>query len=201
MKVLVVGVGGIGSFLVDDLFTPEVKESQLSDVHVTVVDDDVVERRNVLYQNFDEFHADAMAYKVEALVESGLELDETLIKRIETPEELEGYDVVISCVDNVKFRRMMFQHQNKIPFWIDLRAEGRRAQCITKDAGFSTAQLLSLTKESEDESKNERGCALEGDLAAGRLQFGNRLAALMGAQALLNHYRGIRKPIKASLDL
>jgi len=201
MKVLVVGAGGIGSFWIDAVCDPDVKESQVPDAEIWLADDDIVETRNLLYQNFDEVHAQSAMMKTQALVESGYEIDGLIEERITTVEQMEGFDVVISCVDNVEFRRMMFKNQDQIPFWIDLRAEGRIFMFLNKDAGLTTDQLLSITKHPKNPENANRGCALEADLTNNRLQFGNRLAALAGAQAFFNHYRGISKPLKERIYL
>jgi len=191
MKVLIVGAGGIGSWLVHELLQDEIKRTQLPGVHFTVADDDHVEQRNVLYQNFDQDQARIMQPKVEALAEL-YDIDEIIQDRIEDPAQLQGYDVVISCVDNVQFRRMLFANQEQVPYWIDLRAEGRVAMIYNKADAHTTEWMNSVTKEPKNPENANRGCALPGDLAQGRLQYGNRFAALMGAQALLNHVREVR---------
>jgi len=196
MKVALVGAGGIGSYAVDIIADEEIKSSQMPDMHLTVFDDDLVERRNVLYQNFDEFHADGMMYKVDALVEQGYAIDEVVRERVNTMDQLADFDVVMIAVDNVAFRRMVFKAQDKVPYWIDLRAEGRESICINKDSKMTVDQLLEITQESLKPENNTRGCAIEADLQAGLLQLGNRMAALFGAQALMNHYRGVKKPLK-----
>ena len=50
-NILVVGAGGIGSWLASQLYELEI-HGQLNDTNVTFTDDDTVDTKNLTYQNF-----------------------------------------------------------------------------------------------------------------------------------------------------
>ena len=60
-KILVVGAGGIGSWLAATFYHLK-QHTQLPDTHFTFADDDTVDTPNLSYQNFDE--DDFMDFKV-----------------------------------------------------------------------------------------------------------------------------------------
>ena len=45
-----------------------------------------------------------------------------------TMKQMEGYDLVVSCVDNLAVRRTLYNTTLK---WLDLRAQGRNAALVT----------------------------------------------------------------------
>jgi hypothetical protein len=120
-KILIIGAGGIGSHLIPFL-------SKIGLYDITVYDDDKVEEKNLTYQNFNdedignvkvncfEFMVTPQPYQV--LVEG----------------QLQGYDLVICCADNLAVRRLLYRQgygdSAKIK-WLDLRAQGRNAALIS----------------------------------------------------------------------
>ncbi len=50
-KVAIIGGGGIGSYLVDELYRLIMADQM--DLEISVFDDDVVESKNIKYQNFN----------------------------------------------------------------------------------------------------------------------------------------------------
>ena len=127
-QILVVGAGGIGSYLAEHLSELCFSE-QITDAIFTFADDDFVEVKNVKYQNYDE--DDVMEQKVDILAEKyGFG---SIPERIKTRGHLLKYDCVISAVDNKKFRKLMFKEAAD---WIDLRSEGRSVAFFTKCKTF-----------------------------------------------------------------
>lgn len=119
-KILIIGAGGIGSFLV-----PLLDKTGL--YKLTVSDPDTVERKNLTYQNFGQ--EDVGKLKVMAMRDRFV-LSPSKYP-ILTEEQIMGYDLVVCCVDNLSARRMLYRAS--IP-WLDLRAQGRNAAYISYKA-------------------------------------------------------------------
>ena len=96
-KVLIIGAGGIGSFLI-----PLLDKVKMYDI--TVADPDKVETKNLTYQNFNE--DDVNYYKVEALANAGIKMKFSKFP-ILTAKQMQGYDLVVCCVDNLSVRRTL----------------------------------------------------------------------------------------------
>ena len=120
-KVLIIGAGGIGSFLI-----PLLDKVKMYDI--TVADPDKVETKNLTYQNFNE--DDVNYYKVEALANAGIKMKFSKFP-ILTAKQMQGYDLVVCCVDNLSVRRTLYNSNVK---WLDLRAQGRNGAFVTYDA-------------------------------------------------------------------
>jgi len=121
-KVLVIGAGGIGSFLI-----PLLDKVGLYDI--TVADPDKVETKNLPYQNFRE--GDVNLYKVGSMKARFNSVKLISKYPILTEKQMQGYDLVISCVDNLSLRRTLYRSDIK---WLDLRAQGRNCAYISSDA-------------------------------------------------------------------
>ena len=119
-KILIIGVGGIGSFLVQFL-------SKSGMYYITASDPDRVEKKNLTYQNYND--SDVGELKV---MQSSAHLKHPF--KILVKEQLEGYDLVICCADNLDVRRLLYREgfgedcKNK---WLDLRAQGRNGALIS----------------------------------------------------------------------
>ena len=117
-KILVIGAGGIGSYL-----TPLLHKTRLYDIHIS--DPDSVEEKNLFYQNFDTSHLDRN--KVECVVD-GEVIGSRKPFPILTQQQLNGFDLVVCCADNLDIRRTMYNSNVK---WLDLRAQARNAAMIS----------------------------------------------------------------------
>jgi molybdopterin/thiamine biosynthesis adenylyltransferase len=137
-KVLIIGVGGIGSYLAQLL-----DQTNLYDL--TIADPDVVEEKNLSYQNFTALGKHAVSKKkVDCLFLQGK------ITKIGFPiltnKQIEGYDLIICCADNLDVRKLIYRQgfqddcNNK---WLDLRAQGRNGALISylTDPKFSETFL------------------------------------------------------------
>jgi len=116
-NVMIIGAGGIGSFLI-----PLLDKTGL--YNMTVYDPDIVEEKNLTYQNFTaeevskkKVVAMAERYKLEAMPFPVL-----------TANQIKGFDLVICCADNLDIRRVMYNSNVK---WLDLRAQGRNGAMIS----------------------------------------------------------------------
>lgn len=182
-RILIVGAGGIGSWLAYNLYKYD-EHQQLSNAEITFADDDTVDIKNLPYQHFET--KDVTDYKTESL--SARFGFGSLVKRLEKPNDLTGFDCVISAVDNTKFRKMLFETAEKYPdmYWIDLRSEGRSIAAFTKSKK-NTLEKMMATIPIE---VKEGSCQREYELANGIVQSGNRIVAEIGAQYILNWLRG-----------
>jgi hypothetical protein len=126
-RILIIGVGGIGSYL-----APLLAQTGLYDI--TIADPDIVEKKNYPYQNFCEARvmASGKKKKVEALDLLGK------VTRIPYPiltdKQIMGFNLVICCADNLDARRLLYKRgfgNDCVDRWLDLRAQGRNAALIS----------------------------------------------------------------------
>tara|TARA_R110002012_G_scaffold205141_3_gene375049 strand:+ start:7315 stop:7872 length:558 start_codon:yes stop_codon:yes gene_type:complete len=129
-KILIIGTGGIGSFLIPVL-------DKVGLYSITVADPDIVEKKNIPYQNFSdedigELKVQAMAHKYKS-IKAGIKYP------ILTSKQMEGFDLVICCVDNLGVRRTLYNTSIK---WLDLRAQGRNAALVSHKADPKMYDML-----------------------------------------------------------
>lgn len=177
MKIAVIGGGGIGSYFAMYI-NKLVETDQLLRHDFTFFDDDVVEQKNVLYQNFDM--VDVNQYKTEALAIRYLALNYKR-KRI-TDADLHGFNLVILCADNNKIRREAFKvwTENKIPF-IDARSNGSACGIYSSD----TENYLDTIDNSDD----SYSCQYKYQLDKKEVELGNVIISGILAQCVLNYAR------------
>ena len=191
LDVLIVGAGGIGSWLCRDLSnaidTAQFGRKDL--IRVTVADDDQIEDKNLRYQDFTE----------EDLYDNKSEVMADRYGFVAHPERIENltgygtYGLILCCVDNTRFRRELFnQFVTGGPFWIDLRSEGATVAAFTKHKQNSLDKLLATLPEEIEEGS----CQRAEDLANNTIQYGNRIIASIGAQFALNWHRKAANPPK-----
>jgi hypothetical protein len=120
-KVLIIGAGGIGSFLIPLLHKTGLYE-------ITIADPDKVEEKNLPYQNYER--EDIGGNKAEIMFDR-YELSACIPYAILTSQQMKGYDLIISCVDNLSLRRTLYRTTLK---WLDLRAQGRNAAFISSES-------------------------------------------------------------------
>lgn len=129
-KILIIGTGGIGSFLVE--FLDRVKLYSIS-----VADPDVVEKKNLTYQNFKLGHVGQN--KASVVMDSYNSVDAFSKYPVLTEKQMKGYDLVICCVDNLGVRRTLYNTSIK---WLDLRAQGRNAALVSHKADPKMYDML-----------------------------------------------------------
>lgn len=187
--VLIVGLGGIGSWFLHNVMHYK-KVGQFRDTTFFGADPDIIEEKNTKYQNFKpesilDFKADAMEafYGITSYDYA-----------IEKPDQLQGYDCIVSAVDSTTFRRMMFNtliQENNSTYWIDLRSEGQSIAFFTKSKENTLEKMLKTLPEQDLEGGS---CQLEYELEQDIIQGGNRIIAEIGAQLLLNWSRKEQNP-------
>jgi len=134
-KILIIGTGGIGSFLIPLL-------DKVGLYNITVADPDIVEKKNIPYQNFTdedigELKVQAMAHKYKSIM-TGIKYP------ILTESQMKGFDLVICCVDNLGVRRTLYNTSLK---WLDLRAQGRNAALVSHNADPKMYDMLLAGKD------------------------------------------------------
>jgi molybdopterin/thiamine biosynthesis adenylyltransferase len=193
MKMLIIGAGGVGSWFAEELLR-QIENGQLRfrDL-IDIADNDVVEIKQVMYQNFRENEvgenkAIAIAKRCKAFGE--VEVFRAIPERIEREEQLKGYDFFVLCADNERTRELVIKycHENKKEF-IDLRANGRRIFAMPK---VSLKENLKFVDEDDGE---EYSCQDEESLKRKQIDVGNKIVAYIGVQMLLNFFRNKKNKI------
>ena len=118
-KIMIIGAGGIGSFLI-----PLLDKTGLYEI--TVFDPDTVETKNITYQNFTE--EDVEKFKVTVMDERYSDVTGEPYKVL-TLKQVKGFQLVICCADNLAVRRTLYS--SKDIEWLDLRAQGRNGALIS----------------------------------------------------------------------
>lgn len=184
-KVAVVGMGGIGSHLMDHL-NQLVGEGQFENWEFTIFDDDNYEQKNLKYQKFNDDQVGMD--KVEAVFENCINiLKLTPEARRATPKELAAkFDIVVVCVDSGPWRKAFFEKtMDRLQFWVDLRSEGRTVAAYTKHKKNNVASMVATVNANQEATGS---CQLPYELEQNIIQAGNRIVALIGVQYLLNFY-------------
>ena len=185
MKILILGCGGIGSWLIEELCLCIDQEQISDDVEITIADGDVVELKQRTYQNFKT--EDTGMNKATALADRFTDFGITSInKRITKAKDLMSFDFIVSCVDNEISREMVINHCfiHKKDF-LDLRATGKRIFANPKQK--SKQENIKFV---DGGDKKEYSCQEQRDLKLGKIQKGNKIVALIGVQQTLNYLRG-----------
>jgi molybdopterin/thiamine biosynthesis adenylyltransferase len=187
-KILICGLGGVGSYLSRELNRLILKgQIDSTEYVIYVMDYDSVEDKNVRYSDFEP----GDLFKSKASVIEAKYLFISIEKKIESGTDLEGYDLIVCAVDNPKAREIVFKYclKNSVPF-IDLRAEGRNWAYFTQLAPEKEL-YNSLGK---DITEKGASCQLAHDLANNRIENGNVIIATIGSQLILNWTRGESSP-------
>ena len=189
-RVMIAGAGGINSWLIQLVNDLVIKEQIPQSWEFTIFDGDSVEKKNLLYQNFQ--FEDQLENKAKTLAERYEMMHKP--KFVKNPKDFDMYDVVICGVDNRDFRAMLFTYMNEHPNkqWIDLRSEGRVVAAFTKNVKNTLNTLMETL--SSDSTESSSSCQLDFELSSGIIQLGNRIIANIGAQYLLNLVRSEPNP-------
>jgi len=197
VKVAIVGLGGIGSWLVNHInWLVNRGQIDTSLIEFHGYDDDEVEDKNTRYQCFepeDIFDSKAAALEIRFLPVSGEHWFFGHEERItNVGKQLGDANLIISAVDNLKFRKALFEFcLDKEIHWFDFRSEGRAIMALTKHPSNNVEKLEMFTAGDQEENGS---CQLAADLEKGLVQLGNQIIAQIGAQYLLNWWRDIPNP-------
>ena len=194
LKVAIIGCGGIGSYFVRSLSEVIKKDisgfTKLNPMGIDLIDFDLVEEKNLSYQNFDIEHIGSL--KAEVLEEqTGFKAIEEEISEIHI-DDLNEYDLIVLCVDNNEVRQVVYNSGIK---FLDLRASGKTFMAYLTEKGDK--EYLDLTVDTGAKG----GCQREEDLEDRHIQFGNRIIAEIGIQILADYLRGEIETKKIILTL
>ena len=184
-KIAIAGAGGIGSNLLGILFDYGYNRKQFSymDTEVDIYDDDTVDIKNLLHQNFKI--DDIGKHKVKVLEEKYIANG---ITRRMTEDDFGKYNVIFSCVDSMQFRKSLYEYGWKAGkdelFWIDGRCTSRQGALFTSDA------LRPALEPFINESQEEGGCLLAYEKEQNISHTLPTIVAGMMVQAYLNKLRG-----------
>lgn len=189
INVMIAGAGGNNSWLLRAIYDLIGKNQIPDSVEFTIYDGDSIEQKNLLYQDF----------KMDEVLDNKAKVlgkryaMKAVAKYVKSPKDFDGFDVVICGVDNKDFREMLYRYMDEHPekYWIDLRAEGRMVAVYAKSDNVPLSTLIDALPKGESE---DTSCQLSYELDNGIIQLGNRIAAIIGAQYLLNYIRGEANP-------
>ena len=177
-RVYIVGLGGIGSSIVDNLI-PVLDKIGL-DIELTLMDSDIVESNNLGHQRF--LASDIGKSKVGALKErfSHVNVEINAIEKdLLELDELSNAEYVVVCVDNPEARRIVHQLQCN---WLDLRCSG---DGFVMFSNHSEGELVEMMTPDHPRAS----CQHEGAIEGGNIEFGYLLAATHGLQWLVQNLR------------
>jgi len=183
-KIAIAGAGGIGSNLLAILFDYGFNRKQFnySEVVIDIFDDDTVDLKNLLHQNFkiDDIGKHKVSVLEDKYAVNG-------IRKRMTEKDFKDYDLIFSCVDSMPFRKSLYEYgwakgKDKL-FWIDGRCTSRQGALF--NSGIPKEQLLPYI----DESKEEGGCLMAYEKEQNISHTLPTIVAAMMVQAFLNKLR------------
>jgi molybdopterin/thiamine biosynthesis adenylyltransferase len=190
MKILVLGAGGIGSWLIEEVCRSIEHEQIDPNTELFVADNDMVEIEQVRYQNFT--FEEAGLNKAQALAKRFRHVGVTAIKdRIKSDKQLKGYDLIVLCVDNDPTRELVIKYCfSKNVDFLDLRSSGRTVSAFPKLEKASDNLKFVDSNDAVCYSCQDRN-----NLLMGRIDEGNKIVALIGVQMILNRLRGMNNKV------
>jgi len=184
-KIGIAGAGGIGSNLLAIFFDYGFNRKQFdyANLEVDIYDDDTVDLKNLLHQNFKL--EDVGRYKVSVLEEKYVVNG---IKKRMAAKDFKNYDMIFSCVDSMPFRKSLYDYgwekgKDKL-FWVDGRCTSRQGALFNSD--LPKEQLQPYV----DSSQEEGGCLLAYEKEQNISHTLPTIVAGMMVQAFLNKLRG-----------
>ena len=186
-KIAIAGAGGIGSNLLAILFDYGFNRKQFNyaELEVDIWDDDTVDVKNLLHQNFkiDDIGKHKVSVLEDRYVVNG-------IKKRMTEKDFKKYDVIFSCVDSMPFRKALYEYgwekgKDKL-FWVDGRCTSRQG------ALFNSELHKEILQPYIDSSQEEGGCLLTYEKEQNISHTLPTIVAGMMVQTFLNKLRGQR---------
>ena len=179
IKILVVGLGGIGSQLTE-LIVPALNISQFN-VELNFMDGDIVENNNLAHQRFSSEDEDSP--KVEVLQQryQRYEHVKTIAhnNNLTSQSQLADYDIIVVAVDRQEPRNLV---HGSDAHWVDLRCQGDGWLLLDSDTNRSIVSSI-------PNNKQPVGCQLPGAIESGNIEFGFAAVAALGAQWVMQKIR------------
>lgn len=184
LKVAVAGCGGIGSHLAELLYDYGAERNQFpfTDYEIDIYDDDTVDYKNLLHQNFKE--PDIGNLKVQSVADR---FALNPVARFMEEKDFSKYDLILCGVDSMTFRKALYEWSWANPskaFWIDGRCTSRQG-CVFNKTN-SRAELEAMLSDSQERT----GCLLAFEKEADLAHVLPRIVAGMMMQTFLNYLRG-----------
>lgn len=157
---------------------------QIKGAKFTFFDDDKVELKNILYQNFETSDIDSPKTRALSFKYFNLGFE---YKRLYL-EDLSKFSLIVLCADNNIIRAGAYENwiTRKIPF-IDARANGRAIGIFSSNTEKYKDTLSSDMKSSS--------CQNPFQIAKKEIEYGNVVVASILAQTILNYSRHGKLPI------
>ena len=186
-KIAVAGAGGIGSHLTGMLYDFGVNRNQFpfTDYVIDVFDDDTVDFKNLLHQNFRDDDLNEM--KVQSLANR---YAVTPQPRFMEEKDFPTYDLIFCGVDSMVFRKALYEWSWKNPkgaFWIDGRCESRQG-CV-----FNKKNSKDKLEKFLSDSQERTGCLLKYEKENNIAHALPITVASMMIQTFLNYLRGVEQ--------
>lgn len=183
-KIAVAGAGGIGSHLAGMLFDFGVNRNQFpfTDMVIDIYDDDVVDSKNLLHQNFGE--SDLHTMKVQSIADR---FALTPHQRFMTTDDFKNYDLIFCGVDSMTFRKALYEWSWANPkgaFWIDGRCNSRQG------AVFNKLNSKKILDQVISDNQERDGCLLKYEKENNISHAMPIVVAGMMIQTFLNYIRG-----------
>ncbi len=196
-NIKIIGIGGIGSLLTDNLCRFLNYSNDVSLSKVTLVDGDDFEDKNKGRQTFVSYGNKANSKMLEIISKfSNIEINR--VNKFVTEENINEIvnedDIVMLCVDNHKTRKLVSDHVSKMKNSILISGgneyvDGNVQVYIRKDGRNATPSLTDYHPEianPQDKSPHEMGCE-ELEKSAPQLLFTNSTVANIMCWAFWNY--------------
>jgi len=191
--IAIIGAGGIGSHfcrILHRLLNAQQLGATLEPGQFTVYDFDVVEPKNVKWQDYDMQEIGVpkamlmtLRYGYKARVKRFVE------------DDLGHHPRYIIAADNAKVRALVFNHVNQVragtKHFVDMRSEGDVYAVFTDTCPLKT---LMESLGADTDSTVGASCQRAGDQERNVVQLGNWFAAVAGMDALLRQFRNTKCP-------
>ena len=179
IRILVVGLGGIGSQLTE-LIVPALDISGLN-VELNLMDNDVVDESNLAHQRFSREDKDSPKVEVLQRRYQRYEHVKTIAHKnnLTVQSQLAGYDIIVVAVDRQEPRNLVHSSD---AHWVDLRCQGDGWLLIDSDTNRNILEKV-------PQNKQPVGCQLPGAIESGNIEFGFAAVAALGAQWVIQKIR------------
>lgn len=187
-KIGIAGAGGIGSHLAGMIYDFGVNRNQfpVTDYHIDIFDDDTVDFKNLLHQNYRD--EDLNELKVQSLA-NRFPVFNPQVRFMEV-KDFGNYDLIFCGVDSMVFRKQLYEWswENKDKaFWIDGRCTSRQG-CVFNKSN-SKAKLERYLSDSQERT----GCLHKFEKEQNTAHALPIIVAGMMLQVFLNYIRGVEQ--------
>ena len=165
-KILIMGCGGIGSWLAE--FLEFARRNSIIRADVTLADGDRVELKNLLWQRFES--EDIGKNKTEVLAKRYHM--KALPEYITSSRQLRPFDLVITTTDNEATRHLVYRTKKQ---WIDARCSG--SQWVVFSSRKPESRQAAESLPSGSKMKTRHSCQGGEHLQGVRVKFGFLMAA------------------------